>query len=96
MGNSSKYVNWLAPAIHNPVKSIMPEKYYLCRAERHVRAKAKACSLDFNNGCLIEGHPLLTNDNDRALRVLQSPTGDKTNSVYYLSMVFEKMYSKAV
>ena len=47
---------------------IMPEKYYLCRAERHARA----------------------------LRLLLSPTGNKTNSVYYLSMAFEKVYSEAV
>ena len=47
---------------------IMPEKYYLCRAERHALA----------------------------LRLLLSQTGNKTNSVYYLSMAFEKVYSEAV
>ena len=74
----------------------MTEQYYLCRAERHVRAKAKACCLDFNNECLIERHPLLPNDNARALRVQPSPTGDKTINVYFLTMVFEKVYSEAV
>ena len=74
----------------------MTEQYYLCRAERHVRAKAKACCLDFNNECLIRRHPLLPNNNARALRVQISPLDDKSNTVYSFSMVFEKVYSEAV